>query len=692
MPTNPEAPPQIVPVAVYTRVSREEQARERYSLDTQRQACLAKLDEVYGKDLYEAHFFADEGVPGRYGLYDPANPKRKFRPGLTHMRDAFKAGELDVLCIYRMNRLWRKAAAGDFLLEHFVPHGLQRILSCWENVDFKTASGRFQLNVAAAMGAFEAEQLGEVISDSKQHRTRDGYPNGIPYGWRSTRWDPDRKEKRPGIAPDPQQAEIVRQVSERYLAEGTIRAVVAWLNSTGTPTPGGGKEWGMDGVRRILGCPIHAGLIGTTDESGSPKYIQGAHWERRLYEPDTFYQIRDRLARGAAQTPRSVAAAEYLLGGLLVCGHCGCRMNGRRGSHSPTRYYRCARGSMQSRPNCTRNQTRADWIEAVIVGELRELARDAAVQQRAHSDVETMLLRDKQSIDRDIEILTKRLAKLWDDYRYWAQEFRDGRCEADEFALHRDSFRDQKSGAEAELGRLTERRSSDEAQRAVLLRAQQLISDFEASWDGLTPAQKRETIHSIVESASLTWRPDGHFEVSFTIRGLPPVTRLLQRRRASGRPSSGPGSLRPAEQACLYLFGQGLSPQAIARQRGIVTATVRDTLHRAKRKLGASSLQQAWETAREHIESNLPVLPLKGREYRRKAPDRLAPILTRSQCELLSKLAEGLDTRSAARGLGISANTAYVQLSNCRERLGVGTTQEAIRKAQELGLLGATAA
>jgi len=142
----------------------------------------------------------------------------------------------------------------------------------------------------------------------------------------------------------------------------------------------------------------------------------------------------------------------------------------------------------------------------------------------------------------------------------------------------------------------------------------------------------------------------------------------------------------------MYLLGRSLSLGAIVRQRGIVTATVKDTLHRANREVGALSLQQAWDAARDDIEANLPVLSLKVREYRRHAPARLAPIFTQSQCELLRRLADGLDTRGVAGELGISTNSAYVQLKNRRERLAVETTQQAIRKAQELGLAGATTA
>jgi DNA-binding NarL/FixJ family response regulator len=64
--------------------------------------------------------------------------------------------------------------------------------------------------------------------------------------------------------------------------------------------------------------------------------------------------------------------------------------------------------------------------------------------------------------------------------------------------------------------------------------------------------------------------------------------------------------------------------------------------------------------------------------------------LTGSQCQLLQGLAQGLDTQTAADKLEIYPNTAYVRLNNCRERLGVGATLQAVKKAQELGLLGGT--
>ncbi len=69
------------------------------------------------------------------------------------MYEAFKDGKFDVICVYRLNRLWRKAALADFLMENFVRHGLKRLISCFENVDLDTASGRFYVKPIGGDGS-----------------------------------------------------------------------------------------------------------------------------------------------------------------------------------------------------------------------------------------------------------------------------------------------------------------------------------------------------------------------------------------------------------------------------------------------------------------------------------------------------------------------------------------------------------
>ncbi len=671
-------------VAVYTRVSSEEQVKEHYSLETQREICLRKLDETLGKDLYVPHFFADEGVPGRHGLYDSSNPHKKHRPQLTAMQAAFKAGELDAICVYRMSRLWRKAASGDFLMEQFVPYGLKRVISCTENADISTANGRFQLNITAAVGAFEAEQLGEWVSDALQQRMRDGYPVGWSYGWRKET-DGEVRGKRRGIVLVPEEADIIRQMVERYLSGGTLRGVAKWLNTRGVPTPRRAKLWSTSTVKRVMSNPLHAGLVRVRTKDGDAEHIRGHHWDQRIHDPKVLHQILARLERNRTQGPRTIGKPEFLLGGLARCGHCGNRLNGRYSKRLSARLYRCSTGSQAGRAECVRNSERADFIENLVVAELRELGRDPSLQAAARQDVAEVLDDEARGVAEETAALEERLAKLWDNYRYWADRLQEGKCEDDEFELHRQDFREDKEAAEERLAELQSQQSHAETRQAVLQRAQELVADFDASWDGLSMEQKREVVQSIVESATMSHLADGRTEVSFKLRGFGAVTQHIERRSRRDRPDSGPEALTPRQQAMLYHHAQGLDRAAIARKLGVSWGCVNTTLWQARRRIGAETLDQAWALAKDYIGSNLHWLPLTGRRRKVHPETYDAPVLTQAQCKLLSLLADGGSVQTAAGELTISVNTAYVQLKNCRDRLGAGSNEEAIKKAAELG-------
>jgi DNA-binding NarL/FixJ family response regulator len=317
------------------------------------------------------------------------------------------------------------------------------------------------------------------------------------------------------------------------------------------------------------------------------------------------------------------------------------------------------------------------------------LAQDAQLRQTAHQDLQTVLVREQAALDEEIAALRKQRKKLWDEYRFWSAEWREGRSRRDEYDVHLADFREAKEEVESRLTGLEQERAAEGTRRAVLERARRIVADFGASWDGLSMAQRREVVQSVVESASMGRLPDGRTEVVFTLRGFPPVTRYIERRWRADRPDTGPDSLTPREQAFLYRYSQGLDRAAIAKTAGVTWRVVNALLWKARKKLGAESLEQAWQVAGEHIEGNLVWLPLTGRKRRPNVCSTPGPLLTDAQTRLLSSLSDGLTPKAAADKLGISVSTAYVQVKNCRDRLGVATTEEAVRKAKDLGYVGA---
>lgn len=677
-----ENPPRV---AIYTRVSSDEQVREHFSLETQRDRCIAKLDEVLGKDLYVARFFSDDGIPGRYGLYDPANPRRKHRPGLTAMRDGFKAGELDMICVYRSDRLWRRAALGDLLRFEFIPYGLQRIISCNDNMDLTTASGRFQIDVNSAVGAYYVEQLAENVKDGLRKRKEHGYCMGRPYAWRP-QTELEQTGRKPGLVPIPEQAEVVREMAERYASGESIRQITKWLNTLAVPTPRSGCIWHTTTVRHIIANPVNAGLMEIEGDDGATDFVPAEHFERRIYDPEVFHRIRDRLARNRKRGGAATRNPQYLLAGIVRCGHCGRRLIGKLASGRTVRAYRCALGSRESDPQCTRNTEDAVLVENLVIEELQRLASDASVRMQARERVRVALAAQEDADSREYKGLQARLEKLWNTYRFWSNERTEGRCLEDEFETHLQEFRENKAQVEARLQELEAQQALKAQRESILAHAQELVNDFGASWDGLSVAQRRELIHGVIEDATVGRLPDGSTQIVFTVRGFAPVTRRIGRRARADRPSTGPGSLTRREQAFMYHHSQGKTPETIARDLGIGARQVRYQLANARKKLGAKTLDEAWEVAREFIAGNLHWLPLKGRS-RKHRPPKQGPLLTEAQIALLSLLAQGMTVADAARALDMKGSTPYVHLKNSRDRLGCASNEEAVRKAKDLGLV-----
>lgn len=678
--------PEMPRVAIYTRVSSQEQVKKHYSLDDQRTHCLAKLDQIYGPDLYVARFFVDEGLPGRYGLYDPDKPRKKHRPQLTLMHEAFRSGELDVICVYKMNRLWRKAASGDFLMDHFVPHGLTRVISCTENIDISTASGRFQLNIAAAVGAYEAEQLGEWVSDSLQQRKREGYTIGVPLGWRPET-EEEHQGKRRGIRPDPETAKLVAEMADRADNHESVRAITGWLNRSGIPTRRERKRWTPSVVRRILENPVHAGLVRALSPEGEEVLIEGVHHEYRLYDPDKYHRIVGLLNVGKGISTGHASSPQHLLSGRLRCGHCGRRVNGQMVKRLKARIYRCSTGAAESIPECMRNSERAEAVENVILSELRGLAADPSVLDPAEARLPLLLSQEQQRDADEERALRNRLEQLWKNYHYWSGRRTEGKCEEDEFEFHVREFRHDKAEVEARLKEIESQRALTQSRHALIERAREMLPSFDDLWQSRPVDKRREALLILVEEASMSRLEDGRTEVRFRLRGFPETVRYVGRLQPANRPDTGVESLTPRQQVALYWYSQKPDRAFVAQKMGVEWACANGTLWKARTQLGCETPEEAWEMGKEMILGNLDWLPLKGRSKRVKATPPDAPLLTEAHVRVLSLARQGLTPVQIGETQNTSVNTVYVQLRDARLRLGVATNEEAVEKALSLGLI-----
>ena len=205
--TKPER--KVLRCAIYTRKSTEHNLDLEFnSLDAQREAC-----EAYIKS--QAH----EGwrlIAGRYddGAFSGASLQR---PALQQLLGEIRAGKIDVVVVYKVDRLTRSLADFAKLVELFDQHGVS-FVSITQSFNTTSSMGRLTLNVLLSFAQFEREVIGERVRDKIAASKRKGIWVGgpIPLGYRCI----DKK-----LVVAPEEAETVRLIFRRYLEFGSMGAL-----------------------------------------------------------------------------------------------------------------------------------------------------------------------------------------------------------------------------------------------------------------------------------------------------------------------------------------------------------------------------------------------------------------------------------------------------------------------------------
>ena len=289
--------------AIYTRKSSEEGLEQAFnSLDAQREAC-----ESYIKSQRHEGWKA---LPRHYddGGFSGGNTER---PRLTRLLDDIKAGRVDVIVVYKVDRLSRSLADFVRLIELFDTHQVS-FVSVTQQFNTSSSMGRLTLNVLLSFAQFEREVTGERIRDKITASRQKGMWMGgvVPLGY-------DVVDKT--LVVNEQEAKTVRHIYNRYLTLGCVRRLKEELDIKGYTS----KVRAVKGVNTD-GRPFSRGALYTLLKN--PIYIgqvthQGRRYEGQhaaLLETALWEKVQDRLNenRRKHHTRKSVKDPS-LLAGLL---------------------------------------------------------------------------------------------------------------------------------------------------------------------------------------------------------------------------------------------------------------------------------------------------------------------------------------------------------------------------------------
>lgn len=344
--------------AVYTRKSVEEGLEMEFnSLDAQR--------------LSAENYIASQRMNGWVCLperYDDGgfSGGTLDRPAMKRLLADAEAGKLDLIVVYKIDRLSRSICDFAELSRKFDAWGVS-FVSVTQDINTATSSGRMMLNILVTFAQYEREVIAERIRDKMSaSRKRGQWVGGTaPFGY---------KVENKRLVPDPAAKDWVAWIFELYGRVRQANVVARELNDKGVKTRSG-HLWTTVAVHNLLrnrtyiGEVLYQGKIYKGEHDG---IIDRALWE----EVQSIVDEKGRNAKRGRPEERDVP-----LKGLLRCGHCGGAMTptySRRGGKKYC-YYICTKDTKRDVSCCPVRRIPAGDIENTVVQQVGEIIREPSM-------------------------------------------------------------------------------------------------------------------------------------------------------------------------------------------------------------------------------------------------------------------------------------------------------------------------
>jgi site-specific DNA recombinase len=345
------SPPQKLRCAVYTRKSSEEGLDMEFnSLEAQRESC-----EAYVASQRPEGWIL---VPDRYddGGFSGGTLER---PALKRLRSDIEAGQIDVVVVYKIDRLSRSLMDFSRLVEVFDQHKVT-FVSVTQSFNTTTSMGRLTLNVLLSFAQFEREVIGERIRDKFAASRKRGMWMG---GWAPLGYEVrDRK-----LVVNEVDAKLVRSIFQRFLKTGSTTTLARELIAEDVRNKYGklvdkGILYKMLSNPVYIGVAVHKGVSYPGEHVG---IIDRNIWDKvqaRFQESP-----RKRAATSRAQTPSLLKGIIFdPTGAAMSPTH--TRKRGRL-----YRYYVSQTVLKQGASDCSAARVPGAEIEKIVIDQVRTL-------------------------------------------------------------------------------------------------------------------------------------------------------------------------------------------------------------------------------------------------------------------------------------------------------------------------------
>ncbi len=498
--TSPTPPGTVVPVAIYTRVSTDNQVGGRFdSCESQLAICRDFIRRNSGLGWTEVGHYTDPAVSG----------SSMNRPSLQALMRHIETGGVKVILIFKLERMSRNIDEFGPFRSFLRKHGC-RMESATEDISESTPSGRLKNNLMLSFSQYEKENTAEKTQVKMLQQAKRGYWNGgaVPYGYA---YDKNTQT----LAPHPEEAPIVRRVFAQAAQLVTLEHVADALNqeglrtrprvfrrTDGTERTIGQRRFRSDGLRMMVTNPIYRGVIRYAGQE-----YPGRHGA--LVSSDTWEQANAAVAKLIRPAPAIKLKQDkhfHLLKGLVHCGCCHRALVPHASGNRPAsgghyRYYYCSNFVKErAGARCPVRHIAAGSLETVVVQFLGELGKHPDIISSAVGSSQTRRQVRMQELKTALGKLDREMAATSTRIRNCVEAMAaGGKLIAEELVEEIGSLKDRKQTQTVERQRQAQELAACEGEVLDEERVRSSVARFGQILQGLSRDEQRALVGAFVD-------------------------------------------------------------------------------------------------------------------------------------------------------------------------------------------------
>ena len=431
----------IIKCAIYTRKSCEDGLEQEFnSLDAQR----VSAENYIASQMHENWRLISKHYDD--GGYSGGNMNR---PALKELFEDIKAGLIDVVVVYKIDRLSRSLFDFSKIVALFEEHNVS-FVSVTQAFNTSTSAGKLMLNILLSFAQFERETIAERIRDNMHELAKTGRWLGgtTPTGYESvsvsTVTVDGKTRKACKLKEIPDEINLVKLIYDKFLETGSLTKTDQFLLEGGYQTKRG-KQFTRFAIKGILTNPVYMmadedayqylvennvylfsekeefdnkhGIMAynrtlqrpgkATQEKPMNEWIVSVGKHSGIIPGATWVRIQKMLELNKSKGYRKPRSHVALLSGILRCGNCSDYMrpkmtNRLTATGEPIYNYLCTTKERSRSHRCNMKNANGNMLDKKVIAEIKKLHRDSKSMVKLITQAKRKITEDKEGYEIEI--------------------------------------------------------------------------------------------------------------------------------------------------------------------------------------------------------------------------------------------------------------------------------------------------